>query len=66
MVAFNGVKVFSATRAKDREELGEVITRWLRANAGFEIVDKVVTQSSDREFHCLTITMFYREHLARE
>lgn len=58
---FTGVKVFSATRAKDREELGEVITRWLRANSNFTIVDKVVTQSSDREFHCLTITIFYRE-----
>ncbi len=57
---FNGVKVFSATRAKDREELGEVITRWLRGNTGFEVIDKVVTQSSDREFHCLTITIFYR------
>jgi hypothetical protein len=66
VVGFNGVKVFSATRAKDREELGEVITRWLRANPGFEIIDKVVTQSSDREFHCLTITMFYRENLSRE
>ncbi len=61
MGGFTGVKVFSATRAKDREELGEVITRWLRANPGFVIVDKVVTQSSDREFHCLTITLFYRE-----
>ena len=61
MGGFNGVKVFSATRAKDREELGEAITRWLRANPGFAIVDKVVTQSSDREFHCLTITLFYRE-----
>jgi hypothetical protein len=26
-----------------------------------EIVDKTVTQSSDKEFHCLTITLFYRE-----
>jgi len=58
---FTGVKVFSATRAKDREELGEVITRWLRANPGHQVVDKVVTQSSDREFHCLTITIFFRE-----
>jgi hypothetical protein len=58
---FTGVKVFSATRAKDREELGEVITRWLRANPTFSIVDRVVTQSSDREFHCLTITLFYKE-----
>ena len=24
-----------------------------------EIVDKVVTQSSDKEFHCLSITLFY-------
>ena len=61
MGGFTGVKVFSATRAKDREELGEVITRWLRANPGQQVVDKVVTQSSDREFHCLTITIFYRE-----
>ena len=60
-VSFTGVKVFSATRAKDREELGEVITRWLRGTPGLEVVDKVVTQSSDREFHCLTITIFYRE-----
>ncbi len=61
MGGFTGVKVFSATRARDREELGEVITRWLRSNPTFQIVDKVVTQSSDREFHCLTITLFYRE-----
>ena len=58
-MAFNGVKVFSATKAREREELGEVITRWLRANAGVRIVDKVVTQSSDREFHCLTLTLFH-------
>lgn len=61
MGGFTGVKVFSATRARDREELGEVITRWLRGNPTFQVVDKVVTQSSDREFHCLTITVFYRE-----
>jgi hypothetical protein len=58
---FTGVKIFSATKAKEREELGEVITRWLKANAHFEIVDKIVTQSSDNEFHCLTISLFYRE-----
>ena len=58
-MAFNGVKVFSATKAREREDLGENITRWLRANPGLRIVDKVVTQSSDREFHCLTITLFF-------
>lgn len=55
-----GVKVFSATKAKEREELGEGITRWLRANADLEVVDRVVTQSSDNEFHCLTVVLFYR------
>jgi hypothetical protein len=57
---FTGVKVFSATKAKEREELGESITRWLQANADLEIVDRVVSQSSDNEFHCLTIVLFYR------
>lgn len=61
MEGFNGVKVFSATKAREREELGELISRWLRANPNFKLVDKVVTQSSDREFHCLTITLFYQE-----
>ena len=56
---FTGVKVFSATKARDREMLGDVITDWLRANPGVEITDKIVTQSSDSEFHCLTITFFY-------
>ena len=60
-MAFNGVKVFSATKAREREDLGEVITRWLRANPGVRIVDKVVTQSSDREFHCLTIALFFQK-----
>jgi len=63
--AITGAKVFSATRAKEREELGEAITRWIRANPQFELVDKIVTQSSDREFHCLTVTVFFRERLAQ-
>ncbi len=58
---FTGVKVFSATKAKEREELGESITRWLRSNADLEIVDRVVSQSSDNEFHCLSIVLFYRQ-----
>jgi hypothetical protein len=59
-VDFTGIKVFSTTLARDREVMGENITKWLRENPGAEIVDKVVTQSSDKEFHCLTITLFYR------
>ncbi len=58
---FTGMKVFSTTLARDREQMGDNITRWVRDNPQVEIVDKVVTQSSDKEFHCLTITLFYRE-----
>jgi adenine-specific DNA methylase len=60
-VTFTGVKVFSATKAREREELGETITRWLRANPDLEMVDRVVAQSSDDEFHCLTFVFFYRQ-----
>ena len=59
--AFTGMKIFSTTLARDREQMGETITRWLADNPNLEIVDKIVTQSSDKEFHCLTITLFYRE-----
>jgi hypothetical protein len=62
---FTGVKVFSATKAKDREELGENVSRWLKSNADLEIVDKVVSQSSDNEFHCYSLVIFYR-HGAKE
>jgi hypothetical protein len=58
---FTGLKVFSTTLARDREAMGENITRWLRENPSAEIVDRVVTQSSDKEFHCLTIALFYRQ-----
>jgi hypothetical protein len=60
MIDVTGVKVFSATKAKERELLGELITDWIRSHPEHEIVDKIVTQSSDSEFHCLTITLFYK------
>ena len=62
---FTGVKVFSATKAKERDELGEQVNRWLRANADLEIVDRIVTQSSDNEFHCLTVVLFYKTRQAK-
>jgi hypothetical protein len=61
---FTGVKVFSATKAKEREELGENVSRWLRSNADLEVVDKVVSQSSDNEFHCYSLVIFYRQRAA--
>ena len=57
---FTGVKVFSATKAKEREDLGENVTRWLKSNSDLEIVDKVVRQSSDNEFHCFSLILFYK------
>jgi len=58
---FSGVKIFSTTLARDREQLSERITLWRREHPEIEIVDRVVTQSSDNEFHCLTLTFFFRE-----
>jgi folate-dependent tRNA-U54 methylase TrmFO/GidA len=55
------MKVFSTTLARDRDQMGENITRWLRENPQVEVVDKTVTQSSDKEFHCLSVTLFYKE-----
>ena len=37
---------------------------WIRSHPDHEIVDKIVTQSSDSEFHCLTITLFYKHNKA--
>jgi hypothetical protein len=58
---FNGVKVFSATMAQERDQLGEKVTRWLEDHRKVKIVDKIVTQSSDEAFHCLAITLFFWE-----
>ncbi len=63
MQKFNGVKVFSATLARNREELGEKVTDWLRRNPQVELVEMKVLQSSDREFHCITIVVFYSEKI---
>lgn len=57
---FTSVKVFSATKARDRNSLGERITEWIRLRQP-RIVNKKICQSSDREYHCLTIVLFYTE-----
>lgn len=57
---FNGVKVFSATMVADRMRLGDTVTSWLSTHP-VDIVDLVVTQSSDASFHCIAMTLFYRD-----
>jgi hypothetical protein len=60
-VPFNAVKVFSATMFADRDQLGEKVTRWVADHSNVEVTEMVVTQSSDAAFHCIAITVFYRD-----
>ena len=52
------VKVFSVTKAKEREGIGEQVTAWLAANPGVRVVKTVVALSSDERFHCFSIVLF--------
>lgn len=65
MKLINGLKVFSATMAHQREALGETVTRWMeeakKRSSSFQVVDIKVLQSSDQAFHCVTICVFYSE-----
>lgn len=55
---FDAVKVFSVTKFRDRRALGEEITEWIASHPELRALGCVVTQSSDSEFHCLTLTLF--------
>jgi len=59
-MGFDRVAVFTATKASERRDLGRSVTSWLNNYKG-QIVDKCVTQSSDNEFHCVTITLFCQD-----
>ena len=50
-------KVFSATKARDREQLGEKVSAWLATNPHLEIRETFVRLSSDREFHCMSFVL---------
>ena len=54
----NLVKVFSATKSRDREQLGERVTAWMAAHPGVEVLRTSVTQTSDSGFHCLSFVLF--------
>jgi hypothetical protein len=59
-VVFNGVKIFSATMFADRGALGSKVTEWIANHPECEITEICQTQSSDEAFHCITLTVFYR------
>jgi hypothetical protein len=45
--------------AKERERLGEAYNAW-HESAGFPAVERVdVRQSSDSEYHCLSLIIWY-------
>ncbi len=48
-----------------REQLGEAVTDWMAHNPQLTVTEFVVTQSSDSQFHCVAITVFYWEKLAK-
>ena len=60
LCGYTGVKVFTATKAVERERLGDALSAWLSADPSIEVVDTVVRQSSDHTFHCLSIVVFFR------
>jgi hypothetical protein len=51
------VKVFSATKARGRESLGEAVTAWIADNPGVRVLKTFVMLSSDSQFHCLSIVL---------
>ncbi len=61
MKGFTGMKVFTTTLARDREVMGATITKWLAEHPELETVNHEVRQSSDQQFHCLSIIVYYRE-----
>jgi hypothetical protein len=53
----NLVKVFSVTKARERQDLGERVTAWIQDNPNVQIVNTVVSQSSDQSYHCLSMVL---------
>lgn len=59
---FNAVEIFFATKAADREALGERLISWMtHRSLALSDLHLEVRQSSDAEFHCLTWIVFYEE-----
>ncbi len=56
---YMGAQVFTATTSKRREDLGDRLTAWLDEHPDITVKNTTVTQSSDNEFHCITIIVFY-------
>jgi hypothetical protein len=53
----NLVKVFSVTKARERDELGDRVTAWIAQNPEVQVVKTVVALSSDERFHCFSMIL---------
>lgn len=51
------VKVFSVTKAREREEIGERVTAWIAAHPELQVLRTSVQLSSDSAFHCLSFVL---------
>jgi hypothetical protein len=51
------VKVFSVTKARERDELGERVTAWIEANPDVQIVNTILALTSDARFHCMSMVL---------
>jgi hypothetical protein len=58
------VKVFSVTKARDREVIGDRVSAWVQTNPQLEVRDTFVRLSSDREFHCLSLVLICTDRRA--
>lgn len=54
-----GLKVFAATRMEEVQNLGAVVTEWIRSHPELAITDREVYQSFCVPYQCLTITLSY-------
>lgn len=50
-------KVFSVTKARDREQVGDRVSAWLETNPQLEIRQAFVRLSSDSAFHCWSLVL---------
>lgn len=58
---FDGMEIFTGTKHTDREALGRKVTDWRQRNGSkIEVTEIRTVQSSDNEFHCTTILIFYK------
>lgn len=60
---FDGVVLFSATKARERESLGFAVTEWRKQHKAKRVTHITVRQSSDHEYHCVTILVWYKDFL---